>query len=79
VRHRSGSARSLVVVFVALLTLMLWSAPAYAETTYSVINLSALVADNRCNGEPVVLSGDLHIVTSTNPTPSSGTAVRAMP
>ena len=43
-----------------------------------MINIPATVIDNRCNGEPALLSGDLHIIVNTTPTPGGGTKVRAV-
>jgi hypothetical protein len=47
------------------------------ETVRTTINLPALVLDNLCNGDVVVLSGDLHITTTTTPQRNGGFTVRS--
>jgi hypothetical protein len=47
------------------------------ETVRTTINLPALVLDNLCNGDVVVLSGDLHITTTTTPHRDGGYTVRS--
>ncbi len=42
-----------------------------------LINVPAQVIDNRCNGEPVALSGQLLMVTTTA-RPNGGTTVRSV-
>jgi hypothetical protein len=73
--------RPLIAMSALVLSLMVvvaWSAPAHAETVYTVINYPGQVRDNRCNGEPIGLNGDLHILTTTTPTANGGSRVRTV-
>lgn len=51
------------------------SAAAGGKTMRTTINLSALVLDNLCNGDVVVVSGDLHIRTTTTTHRNGGFSV----
>lgn len=74
-------SRAIVVALVASLVPLLaapgGSAEAAAPTTsVTVIHLEGQTVDNRCNGDAVVLHGDLTIITTTLDTDDGGSLVQ---
>jgi hypothetical protein len=67
-----------VTAVAAMTAALLVAAPAQAgggKTVRTTIHVPAMVVDNLCNGEPVVLTGDLVITTSTRPARDGGYTV----
>jgi hypothetical protein len=67
----------LAALTVVLALLVLLPAQADAGTVRSVINIPALVITNACNGEEVVVSGQLQLMVTTTPAPGGGEIVRS--
>jgi len=78
VSHRDGGRRR-IRAFVVLMFALMAAAPAAAsaETVRTTIHIPGMVVDNLCNGEPVFLSGDLHVETTTYRTRRGGFIVRS--
>jgi hypothetical protein len=67
-----------VLAAATLAAVALIAAPAQAgggQTVHYRVHVPAMVLDNLCNGEPVALSGDLDITTSTRPARNGGYTV----
>jgi hypothetical protein len=72
------TAAAVAVVVLALLPLALRPAPARADVVDVILHVPGEPLGPACNGEEVIVHGDLHIRVVTTPTPNGGSIVHSL-